>query len=131
MFVSQASLSFSYIYILLCFYDISVVLKVREVFAEYDPHFLPMSLDEAYLDITEHLELRQHWPESRRTYQINEVKTTGGIIPVKYEHINITIDFRVVHCCSKMTKPVFIIKFKIVYAVSLCHRKLKFPFIFQ
>lgn len=54
------------------------VLKVREVFADYDPHFLPMSLDEAYLDITEHLEQRQDWPESMRTYQICEMKTKGG-----------------------------------------------------
>ncbi|XP_053466135.1 DNA polymerase kappa isoform X1 [Ictalurus furcatus] len=51
--------------------------QVREVFADYDPQFLPMSLDEAYLDITEHLEQRQHWPESMRTHQICEVKTTG------------------------------------------------------
>ncbi|KAI5613146.1 DNA polymerase kappa [Silurus asotus] len=51
--------------------------QVREVFADYDPHYLPMSLDEAYLDITEHLEQRQHWPESMRTHQICEVKTTG------------------------------------------------------
>ncbi|KAF5906675.1 DNA polymerase kappa, partial [Clarias magur] len=50
--------------------------QVREIFAEYDPQFLPMSLDEAYLDITEHLEQRQHWPESMRTHQICEVKPT-------------------------------------------------------
>uniref|UniRef100_A0A4W4E7Z7 DNA polymerase kappa n=1 Tax=Electrophorus electricus TaxID=8005 RepID=A0A4W4E7Z7_ELEEL len=43
--------------------------QVREVFAAYDPHFLPMSLDEAYLDITEHLHERQHWPESMRSYK--------------------------------------------------------------
>lgn len=29
---------------------------VREVFSEYDPGFSPMSLDEAYLDITEYLQ---------------------------------------------------------------------------
>ena len=29
---------------------------VRAVFSEYDPNFSPMSLDEAYLDITEYLE---------------------------------------------------------------------------
>ncbi|KAG7318347.1 hypothetical protein KOW79_018102 [Hemibagrus wyckioides] len=51
--------------------------QVREVFADYDPNFLPVSLDEAYLDITEHLQQRQHWPESMRTHQICEVKTTG------------------------------------------------------
>ncbi|XP_072520671.1 DNA polymerase kappa [Salminus brasiliensis] len=51
--------------------------QVREVFADYDPHFLPMSLDEAYLDITDHLEERQHWPESMRTYRISEVNSEG------------------------------------------------------
>ncbi|KAI8327573.1 hypothetical protein EDC96DRAFT_531684 [Choanephora cucurbitarum] len=29
--------------------------KVREVFRKYDPNFLPMSLDEAYLNLTEYL----------------------------------------------------------------------------
>ena len=29
--------------------------KVQTIFAEYDPHFRAMSLDEAYLDITEYL----------------------------------------------------------------------------
>ncbi|GAA6109047.1 DNA polymerase kappa [Tachysurus ichikawai] len=57
--------------------------QVREVFADYDAHFLPMSLDEAYLDITEHLEQRQHWPESLRTHQTCEEKTTGGINELK------------------------------------------------
>lgn len=104
---------FLYLYIF-----ISVVLKVREVFADYDSNFLPMSLDEAYLDITEHLQQRQHWPESRRTYHICEVKTTGGTIPVQYEHITITIDFRVVHCCTNITTTVFIAKFQIACTVS-------------
>uniref|UniRef100_A0A8B9LAU0 DNA polymerase kappa n=1 Tax=Astyanax mexicanus TaxID=7994 RepID=A0A8B9LAU0_ASTMX len=64
--------------------------QVREVFADYDPHFLPMSLDEAYLDITDHLEQRQHWPESMRTYPINEGNSEGGaetdtLSPVLFE----------------------------------------------
>lgn len=42
--------------------------QVREIFAEYDPNFLPLSLDEAYLDITDHLEERLVWPEERRRY---------------------------------------------------------------
>lgn len=57
---------------------------MREVFADYDAHFLPMSLDEAYLDITEHLEQRQHWPESLRTHQTCEEKTTGGSVTDAY-----------------------------------------------
>lgn len=63
------------------------------MFADYDPHFLPMSLDEAYLDITEHLEQRQHWPESMRTHQVC-VMTTGGTVTIKHEYINTPIDFQ-------------------------------------
>ncbi|MED6263676.1 hypothetical protein CHARACLAT_006862 [Characodon lateralis] len=43
--------------------------EIREMFAEYDPNFQPMSLDEAYLDFTDHLEQRQSWPESSRTHR--------------------------------------------------------------
>ncbi|XP_067377945.1 DNA polymerase kappa isoform X2 [Channa argus] len=42
--------------------------EIREIFADYDPHFQPVSLDEAYLDFTDHLEKRQSWPESSRTH---------------------------------------------------------------
>uniref|UniRef100_A0A671RT10 DNA polymerase kappa n=1 Tax=Sinocyclocheilus anshuiensis TaxID=1608454 RepID=A0A671RT10_9TELE len=45
----------------------AVSAQVREIFSEYDPHFMPMSLDEAYLDITEQ---RKHWPETMQTYCI-------------------------------------------------------------
>ncbi|KAI4875489.1 hypothetical protein NFI96_030044 [Prochilodus magdalenae] len=51
--------------------------QVREIFADYDPQFMPMSLDEAYLDITDHLEQRQHWPESMRTHHMGDTKTKG------------------------------------------------------
>ncbi|XP_050965057.1 DNA polymerase kappa isoform X2 [Labeo rohita] len=53
----------------------AVSAQVREIFSEYDPHFMPMSLDEAYLDITEHLEQRKHWPETMRTYYTCDAKT--------------------------------------------------------
>ncbi|XP_078071047.1 DNA polymerase kappa isoform X2 [Mustelus asterias] len=46
----------------------AVSKEVQEILVDYDPNFLPMSLDEAYLDITEHLEQRQNWPEHKRTY---------------------------------------------------------------
>lgn len=48
----------------------AVSYEIREIFAEYDPHFQPMSLDEAYLDFTEHLEQRISWPESLRTHRL-------------------------------------------------------------
>lgn len=43
-------------------------MKVREILAEYDPQFMPMGLDEAYLNITEHLEERLNWPEDKRRF---------------------------------------------------------------
>uniref|UniRef100_A0A3Q3X702 DNA polymerase kappa n=1 Tax=Mola mola TaxID=94237 RepID=A0A3Q3X702_MOLML len=46
----------------------AVSQEIREIFADYDPHFMPMSLDEAYLDLTDHLEQRQSWPDSLRTH---------------------------------------------------------------
>lgn len=45
-------------------------LKVKEILADYDPNFMAMSLDEAYLNITKHLEERQNWPEDKRKYFI-------------------------------------------------------------
>nr|XP_042711889.1 DNA polymerase kappa isoform X2 [Chrysemys picta bellii] len=44
--------------------------EVREILAEYDPSFMPIGLDEAYLNITEYLEERQNWPEDKRSYFI-------------------------------------------------------------
>ncbi|KAK1892170.1 DNA polymerase kappa [Dissostichus eleginoides] len=52
--------------------------EIREIFADYDPQFQPMSLDEAYLDFTEHLEQRQSWPESSRTHRFRTSSTTKG-----------------------------------------------------
>ncbi|XP_068461244.1 DNA polymerase kappa [Clinocottus analis] len=52
--------------------------EIREVFADYDPHFQPMSLDEAYLDFTDHLEQRQSWPESSRTHRFRASSTATG-----------------------------------------------------
>uniref|UniRef100_A0A669EFT5 DNA polymerase kappa n=1 Tax=Oreochromis niloticus TaxID=8128 RepID=A0A669EFT5_ORENI len=46
--------------------------EIREIFADYDPNFQPLSLDEAYLDFTDHLEQRQHWPESARTHHFRK-----------------------------------------------------------
>lgn len=43
-------------------------IKVREILMEYDPNFMPMGLDEAYLNITEHLEERLNWSEDKRRF---------------------------------------------------------------
>uniref|UniRef100_A0A2K6AWV0 DNA polymerase kappa n=1 Tax=Macaca nemestrina TaxID=9545 RepID=A0A2K6AWV0_MACNE len=48
----------------------AVSKEVKEILADYDPNFMAMSLDEAYLNITKHLEERQNWPEDKRKYFI-------------------------------------------------------------
>ncbi|KAM9587984.1 DNA polymerase kappa isoform 3-T12 [Morphnus guianensis] len=50
--------------------------EVREILTEYDPNFMPMGLDEAYLNITEHLEERLNWPEDKRRFFFNTERTT-------------------------------------------------------
>ncbi|EDO29212.1 predicted protein [Nematostella vectensis] len=42
---------------------------VRGIFREYDPRFVPMSLDEAYLDLTDYLIERQRKTEKRLFYK--------------------------------------------------------------
>ncbi|XP_030701827.1 DNA polymerase kappa isoform X1 [Globicephala melas] len=48
----------------------AVSREVKEILADYDPNFMAMSLDEAYVNITKHLEERQNWPEDKRKYFI-------------------------------------------------------------
>ena len=43
--------------------------QVQEILAEYDPNFAMASLDEAYLDLTEHLKERQKNAEKRRFFR--------------------------------------------------------------
>nr|XP_009919598.1 PREDICTED: DNA polymerase kappa isoform X4 [Haliaeetus albicilla] len=54
----------------------SMSMLVREILTEYDPNFMPMGLDEAYLNITEHLEERLNWPEDKRRFFFNTEGTT-------------------------------------------------------
>ncbi|XP_074650245.1 DNA polymerase kappa-like [Tubulanus polymorphus] len=49
----------------------SVSKEIRSVLAEYDEHFCPMSLDEAYLDLTKHVSARKNYPLERRTFVRN------------------------------------------------------------
>ncbi|XP_050009707.1 DNA polymerase kappa [Alexandromys fortis] len=59
----------------------AVSKEVKEILAEYDPNFMAVSLDEAYLNITQHLEERQDWPEDKRRYFSktgNSVKIDSG-----------------------------------------------------
>ncbi|XP_014350449.1 DNA polymerase kappa isoform X4 [Latimeria chalumnae] len=74
----------------------AVSKEVQEILAGYDPNFLTMSLDEAYLDITEHLKQRQNWPEHRRTFYIGVENTTkNGIAP----------NMMLAKVCSDKNKP--------------------------
>lgn len=49
--------------------------EVRKIFATYDPNFAPMSLDEAHLDLTEHLALRPTLPEHERCVLRTDIKS--------------------------------------------------------
>ncbi|KAK2837364.1 hypothetical protein Q5P01_014576 [Channa striata] len=55
----------------------AVSAEIREIFADYDPHFQSVSLDEAYLDFTDHLEQRQSWPESSRTHRYSATSSAS------------------------------------------------------
>ncbi|NXK39853.1 POLK polymerase, partial [Piprites chloris] len=70
--------------------------EVREILAEYDPNFMPMGLDEAYLNITEHLEERLNWPEDRRRFFFNTEISTG----VDEEDMNMSDKFNEGECSS-------------------------------
>ncbi|XP_055080391.1 DNA polymerase kappa [Periophthalmus magnuspinnatus] len=56
----------------------AVSKEVRAIFSEYDPNFQPVSLDEAYLDFTEHLEQRKSWPESACTHYYSNRTNNNG-----------------------------------------------------
>ncbi|XP_076783327.1 DNA polymerase kappa [Arvicanthis niloticus] len=78
----------------------AVSKEVKEILAEYDPNFMAMSLDEAYLNITQHLQERQDWPEDKRRFFIkmencgkidtpgqeaNETESERSISPLLFE----------------------------------------------
>ena len=54
--------------------------QVRAILAEYDPNFCPMSLDEAYMDLTEHMVMRQDFTDAQRTF------VKGGLKQAKPEN---------------------------------------------
>ncbi|XP_066091016.1 DNA polymerase kappa isoform X2 [Saccopteryx bilineata] len=56
----------------------AVSREVKEILAYYDPNFMTMSLDEAYLNITKHLQERQNWPEDKRKYVITMGNSLGN-----------------------------------------------------
>ncbi|XP_006820883.1 DNA polymerase kappa-like, partial [Saccoglossus kowalevskii] len=46
----------------------AVSQEIQHIMGQYDPNFAAMSLDEAYLDLTEHLKLRSSLSEESRTF---------------------------------------------------------------
>nr|CAB3265009.1 DNA polymerase kappa-like [Phallusia mammillata] len=52
--------------------------ECQSIFADYDCNFMAMSLDEAYLDITEHLEKRVLLSEKKRTFSFNAELLNGS-----------------------------------------------------
>uniref|UniRef100_A0AAV2MRM5 DNA polymerase kappa n=1 Tax=Knipowitschia caucasica TaxID=637954 RepID=A0AAV2MRM5_KNICA len=68
----------------------AVSKEVQAVFAEYDPQFQSVSLDEAYLDFTEHLEQRKNWTDMARTHyysttQMDATEDVQDLSPVLFE----------------------------------------------
>ena len=53
--------------------------EIREVLAEYDQNFLPMSLDEAYLDITGYLRTTGDSKQQKREGVITKIEEAGEI----------------------------------------------------
>ncbi len=76
--------------------------KIRAVFRAYDPNFLPMSLDEAYMDLTEYLESH---PDQTAAEVVHELRgkiceatrltASAGIAPNTF----------LAKVCSDMNKP--------------------------
>uniref|UniRef100_A0A672KL36 DNA polymerase kappa n=1 Tax=Sinocyclocheilus grahami TaxID=75366 RepID=A0A672KL36_SINGR len=55
-----------------------------QIFSEYDPHFMPMSLDEACHDCP--TEQRKHWPETMQTYYKSTAESEKDeLSPVLFE----------------------------------------------
>ncbi|RCI02496.1 hypothetical protein CU098_001902, partial [Rhizopus stolonifer] len=59
--------------------------KVRDVFRKYDPHFVPMSLDEAHLNLTEYLQTTDLTPYQlveqirREIFEATQLTASAGI----------------------------------------------------
>ncbi|OZJ04017.1 hypothetical protein BZG36_03765 [Bifiguratus adelaidae] len=80
---------------------IAISKKVREVFAIYDPNFQSMSLDEAYLNITEYVEQHEMTPASvvseirQRIFEQTKLTASAGIAANKM----------LAKICSDVNKP--------------------------
>ncbi|XP_066473385.1 DNA polymerase kappa [Tiliqua scincoides] len=69
--------------------------EVRKILAEYDPHFMPMGLDEAYLNITEYLERRKNWHEEEQKQQPSTSCMNSVVFGTSAEQVVEEIRFRI------------------------------------
>ncbi len=63
----------------------AVSKQVREILSIYDPLFCPVSLDEAYFDLTDHLEIRKVMSEDERTFEYGDWNIDAEGFPLTKE----------------------------------------------
>ncbi|CAG8494071.1 980_t:CDS:2 [Gigaspora margarita] len=79
----------------------AVSKQIREIFSRYDPDYTPMSLDEAYLDITKYLETTDKSPDNvveqirREIHEETKLTASAGIAANKL----------LAKICSDLNKP--------------------------
>ncbi|ELT96692.1 hypothetical protein CAPTEDRAFT_210052 [Capitella teleta] len=69
---------------------------VKEILLQYDPNMCPMSLDEAYLDITQHLAERKNFDAEQKTF-----RTADG----EQRMFGIAPNMMLAKVCSDFNKP--------------------------
>ncbi|XP_059095948.1 DNA polymerase kappa-like isoform X3 [Tigriopus californicus] len=80
--------------------------QVRAVFREYDANFCPMSLDEAYLDLTEHLEeLRQRGLDPDPRPVVQEIRAKIEAQTTLTASAGIAPNTMLAKVCSDQNKP--------------------------
>lgn len=80
----------------------AVSSQVRQVFKEYDPNFCPMSLDEAYLDLTQFL--LQH-PSRKPGEVVEEMRRKIQELTTLTASAGISFNTMLAKICSDLNKP--------------------------
>jgi DNA polymerase kappa len=76
--------------------------RIRDVFRAYDPNYLPMSLDEAYLDLTDYL--RRH-PEQSAASAVAEMRARIAAATQLTASAGIAPNTFLAKVCSDLNKP--------------------------
>ena len=79
----------------------AVSKQVREILAEYDPNYCPMSLDEAYFDLTDYLVRRQEMSSEERTFPYRSEEQCVGVNETSKELSQIPDQDRVCQAASE------------------------------